>query len=564
MPLSPEFRKHLDQLTIEIAEKLREDLNEEKRKLVWEAQKTNNSAAIPNAHKKAALNAFRKKVEATTSAHLEALQTCSIRVDASTEQEMLGIFRKLTSHAPSLRFPPGVGGIPNAIAVSKAYSLEASRLGTALFREAANRLREAKFKSARNSERIQHVTMPSASQPFLIAAVAGTLAGLRALPRTDQAMLLLRRMAYVFPQVQNVGGFNKHNILLPNDPIGLAAGFPESEKMPVLRQLLGAPWTQLVNDGYLVDLSGSGFFSISDEGVAAAKSAAIPPLLASAETTGAAEREDNPTALISYSWDSDDHKEWVLQFATRLRAKGGVNVILDRWNLLIGGDRTLFMERSIVSSDFVLVICTPTYAAKSAKRVGGVGYEAMIITAELAKCVEKSKFVPILRSGEWESSLPPWLGTKIGVDLRGDPYDEKQYEDLLRRLHEAQLKAPAIGPRPVFSDDSLSGRMSSSAVADTIAGGPDTRQRAPQRNVIAYAFYETTGKDARRARAIIRPANDLGTILRLETSAGEILEGSETQIAQRYLAFDLELRSAGFLRMQTANGSGNAIFNLPI
>ena len=39
-----------------------------------------------------------------------------------------------------------------------------------------------------------------------------------------------------------------------------------------------------------------------------------------------------PTVFISYSHDSDEHKNWVLQLATRLRSNG-VDVILDRWNL---------------------------------------------------------------------------------------------------------------------------------------------------------------------------------------------------------------------------------------
>lgn len=38
-----------------------------------------------------------------------------------------------------------------------------------------------------------------------------------------------------------------------------------------------------------------------------------------------------PEVFISYSHDNDEHKEWVLQLATRLRSNG-IDVILDRWN----------------------------------------------------------------------------------------------------------------------------------------------------------------------------------------------------------------------------------------
>ncbi len=37
------------------------------------------------------------------------------------------------------------------------------------------------------------------------------------------------------------------------------------------------------------------------------------------------------------------------------------------------------MERSITGSDYVLIVCTPTYKQKADARVGGVGYEGHII-----------------------------------------------------------------------------------------------------------------------------------------------------------------------------------------
>jgi predicted transcriptional regulator len=36
--------------------------------------------------------------------------------------------------------------------------------------------------------------------------------------------------------------------------------------MPVKEHLLGAPWTRLVNEGYLADLTGQGFYKVTDEG----------------------------------------------------------------------------------------------------------------------------------------------------------------------------------------------------------------------------------------------------------------------------------------------------------
>ncbi len=47
--------------------------------------------------------------------------------------------------------------------------------------------------------------------------------------------------------------------------------------------------------------------------------------------------EQNPKVFISYSHDSDEHKKWVLNLATKLR-RHGVDAILDQWDLRIGQD----------------------------------------------------------------------------------------------------------------------------------------------------------------------------------------------------------------------------------
>lgn len=156
-----------------------------------------------------------------------------------------------------------------------------------------------------------------------------------------------------------------------------------------------------------------------------------------------------PRVFISYSWDDEQHKDWVLSLATRLR-QDGIDVRLDRWELRLGKDRTLFMERAIAESDYVLLICTPTYADKANKRERGVGWEALIITGALAEVIDQHKFIPVLRSGDWNISVPGWMKTRLGVDLRDDS-NEDDYQGLLRELHGELLVAPPIGQRPDFN-----------------------------------------------------------------------------------------------------------------
>lgn len=544
---------------VETSDKLRDELNQHKGKLIWEAQQTHNAAAVPNAYSKASTYAFRTRVSATIASYIDALETLGIVVDNSVELEMLAAISQLTSATPSLSLPPALRP-PNISAIQRAHKMESMRIGNALRREAANRLRELKMKVRRLAPATTRSTM-TRTEPFTIASVAKTLGDLKKLPVQQQALLLLKRLIHIEPQVRGTGGFSKHNLTMPGDSYGLAVGFQDTENEVVRHHLLGGPWTRLVNDGFLVDPRGSGFFEVSEEGHAANSTAVL-----NAPVTKPA--DGIPTVFISYSWESDAHKAWVRQLAEKLRSQG-VKVILDQWELTPGGDRTHFMESNIVASDFVIIICTPTYAIKGNKRDGGVGYEAMIITSQLARRILQDKFIPVLRSGNFDdSAVPVWLQSKIGVDLRGDPYDPKQYDILLRAVHRANDVAPPIGPKPVFAANP---DIVENAVSALLAeeGKPTTASLAmptthsnnePAQKPVAYAWYELKGT-ADRIQSYVRPTSD--SLFTFETSAGETLKGSESEISRKYLMFDLDLRTKGYARMQTFNGSGGQSFNLP-
>jgi hypothetical protein len=164
------------------------------------------------------------------------------------------------------------------------------------------------------------------------------------------------------------------------------------------------------------------------------------------------EETKDPSVFISYAWESEELKRWVLDFAKHLRSKG-VNVILDQWHLGLGDNRFQFMEQSVTRGEFVLVICTPTYAERSEERSGGVGYESNIITSRIAEKAGKQKFIPVLRSGDWRTAVPAWLKFAVGCDLSGDPYRQDEFQQLLKTLHRKNASAPALGPAPSFKED---------------------------------------------------------------------------------------------------------------
>ena len=159
---------------------------------------------------------------------------------------------------------------------------------------------------------------------------------------------------------------------------------------------------------------------------------------------------EHPKAFISYSHDSPKHKQWVLELSERLRHKG-VDAILDQWDLNPGDDRTSFMERGVKDSDRVLVICTESYVRKANDREGGVGYEQLIVTAQVAQNIRTDKFIPIIRQASGEEKTPTFLGTRVYIDFTNDSQFDERFDELLRELYQAPIiEKPPLGEKPSF------------------------------------------------------------------------------------------------------------------
>lgn len=155
-----------------------------------------------------------------------------------------------------------------------------------------------------------------------------------------------------------------------------------------------------------------------------------------------------PRVFISYSHDSPQHKQWVALLATRLRQEG-VDATLDQWDLGLGDDVTLFMESGVTNAQRVLVVCTDEYVRKADAGKGGVGYERLIVTAELVNNLGTNKFIPVIRQASGGQKTPKFLGTRLSIDFRNDDEFEARFEELLRELHQSpSLEKPAIGKNP--------------------------------------------------------------------------------------------------------------------
>jgi hypothetical protein len=244
--------------------------------------------------------------------------------------------------------------------------------------------------------------------------------------------------------------------MLENRPVGLGPLPKDPEygiRQPEVTKRMMEAWNWLERQGLLIqnDQQVADWFTISSDGEKYLDQEKLPAPPSSNPTRPSKSATGAPRAFLSYSWEGREHQQWVNEFAERLQGEHGVNIFFDQWHLNPGDDKLHFMEQAIADSDFVIVVCTPTYAERANKRQGGVGYESMIITAEMAEHILTNKFIPVLRKGTWTSSLPIYLKSKLGVNISDEPYREDEYERLLRVLHGEPIQPPPLGNKPDFS-----------------------------------------------------------------------------------------------------------------
>ena len=156
--------------------------------------------------------------------------------------------------------------------------------------------------------------------------------------------------------------------------------------------------------------------------------------------------------FISYSWDSREHKQWVRKLSDDLN-RAGIDTILDVKDMDVGDPIPEFMEKLINDCDFVLAVLTPNYKLKADKRLGGVGDESNIITADIHEKHNHRRYKTILASGTWEESNPTWARGKLGVDMSS----EDVYEEGLERIIESCMRGRAK-PKPQVKAETLTNK----------------------------------------------------------------------------------------------------------
>ncbi|HAN17458.1 MAG: hypothetical protein A2X13_09245 [Bacteroidetes bacterium GWC2_33_15] len=155
----------------------------------------------------------------------------------------------------------------------------------------------------------------------------------------------------------------------------------------------------------------------------------VSPQIAYYLLTSKYKKIEPSNVFISYSWDNEVHKKWILKLYNKLSKH--FKVILDQKDFKAGMHQFETMKNSILQSDKVLVVFTPNYKERSELTDSGVNYEFSVLGQDLYKRLTNDKFIPILRSGTRESSVPGIMKHHFDFDMRDDGLFDGKLSELI-------------------------------------------------------------------------------------------------------------------------------------
>jgi hypothetical protein len=201
---------------------------------------------------------------------------------------------------------------------------------------------------------------------------------------------------------------------------------------------------------------------------------------------------DNLIVFISYSHDSDSHREQVLALSERLRADG-IATRLDRYingTPLEGWPR--WMLNQMDEANFVLVVCTQTYYRRfrgkgELGKGKGADWEGALITQEIYDARSATlKFVPVLFAADQQTFIPEPMRGGTHYALTSEANYQALYDFLLDQagvepgaVGEIKRKLRAKGQPLIFADNTASSLQST----------------APNPQHISIARLPVTGSD---------------------------------------------------------------------
>ena len=158
--------------------------------------------------------------------------------------------------------------------------------------------------------------------------------------------------------------------------------------------------------------------------------------------------KEHPSVFISYSWDSEEHENWVTFLAAKLR-ENGVDATIDKFETQ---SKTVNLNRMMVekikNSDNILLILTENYAKKADTFQGGVGYETNLLIRYIKDNLDK--IILIMRhKGNYRKAVPFYLEGFHFIDFSDDSQFDIKFDELLHRIFQVDvMDVPKVGAKP--------------------------------------------------------------------------------------------------------------------
>ncbi len=208
-----------------------------------------------------------------------------------------------------------------------------------------------------------------------------------------------------------------------------------------------------------------------------------------------------PKVFISYSHDSLEHMDRVLDISDRLRVEG-IDCTIDQYEMSPARGWAHWTASQIEDADFVLVVCTEIYMRrfKGKEQTGtglGVKWEGAVITQEIYSAeANNTKFIPILFAKGDSTYIPTILRSTTCYEV----FLEKGYQDLYRHLtNQPHVLKPEIGMlrqlpplkrNPTFQSD----LMSSDSETESLFPNDVDSYFVTQRRIIEEHAKRFTGR----------------------------------------------------------------------
>lgn len=143
--------------------------------------------------------------------------------------------------------------------------------------------------------------------------------------------------------------------------------------------------------------------------------------------------------FISYC-HKDTTEEWIGKLITTL-GEHEIDSIVDIYDLQLGQDLNYFMEQ-MKNADKVLILLGKEYKERANDRKAGVGTETQIISNDVYKDVEQTKFIPIVigKDKHGNAYLPYYLESRFYIDFSDTSLFNKNIKMLIRQIYDQPMR----------------------------------------------------------------------------------------------------------------------------